>query len=101
MYKSKRVQKIMQLLVGLDDKEYLEFAEAHKDFVGTRTRLAASQFRPGQLVEFSAKGSHVRMRVRKIGPKNVLGIEESRDGKKSLIPTRWRVHPAYLKLVTY
>lgn len=99
MYKSKSVAKIMQLLIGLDDAEYQEFAHAHRDFVGTRTRLAASQFKPGQLVEFHARGSTIRMKVRKIGSKNVMGIEDSRDGKKSLVPTRWRVHPTYLTAV--
>jgi len=98
MFKSVKVKKIMQLLIDLTDDEYREFAEAHRDFVGTRTRLAAAQFHPGQVVEFEARGNLIRMRVKKIGKKNVSGAEISRNGKKSEVPVRWRVHPSYLTL---
>ena len=96
MYKSAAVAKIMQLLIGMDDTEYREFALAHKDFVGTRTRLAAAAFHVGQMVEFDARGSRIRMKVSKIGKKNVAGTEVLRNGKKSEFPMRWRVHPTYL-----
>jgi hypothetical protein len=99
MYKSENVKKIMQSLIGLDDAEYQEFAQAHRDFVHMRNRLAAAEFHPGQLVEFEAKGSSIRMRVKKIGSKNISGEEVSRNGKKSEFPMRWRVHVSYLTAV--
>ena len=110
---SKTVEKLIATAnEKLNDQELRDLFDAVRALIISRQNAQAAQlvtkFSPGQEVEFVSskkRGATVRLKITKIGIKNVQGTELYRNGlflpknDKSNEGLRWKVHPSLLTKV--
>ncbi len=94
-----RVRDLRARIAGLSDDELRQLSLVVREEFQSREALKASEFRPGERVEFDHKGELISGKVVKVARKTVTVhvCAEPLGGDDSRGPATWRVSPGFLR----